>query len=113
MKKILAFTVTSILLGVVTMVAPLMLLKPRYYDLITSGDRENLQRDSEFYEALDGLAELPPDTLGEGDARDMLSKEYGLERAVNPANLASTGLILAPSFLLALGVFLYSRKRMQ
>ena len=112
MKKILAFTVTSILLGVVTMVAPLMLLKPSYYGLITSSDRENLQRFSpEFYEALDGSAELPPETLGEGDAT--FGEATALERAVSLQNLASTGLILAPSFLLALGVFLYFRKRMQ
>ena len=111
MKKILAFTVTSILLGVVTMVAPLVLLKPSYYDLITSGDRENLQRGSpEFYAALDGSAELP-ETLGEGDAT--FGEATALERAVSPANLASTGLILAPSFLLAFGVFLCLRKRMQ
>lgn len=112
MKKILAFTVTSILLGVAIMVAPLVLLKPSYYDLITSGDRENLRKmPPEFYQALDGPAELPFETLSGGDAT--FGEAAALERAVSLQNLASTGLMLAPGFLLAFSVFLYFRKRMQ
>lgn len=36
MKKALLYVATAIFMGKVTMVVPLMLLKPRYYELITS-----------------------------------------------------------------------------
>jgi len=96
MKKALLYVATAILLGTVTMVAPLMLLKPRYYELL----RENVSKGSPaFLETLDG----EEGTFEEGGA---------LERAVSPSNLSSAGLMLLPSFLLALGVFLYLKKRM-
>jgi len=100
MKKILLYVATAILLGTVTMVVPLMLLKPRYYELMTSRGKENVTKGSPaFLEALDE----GEGTYGEGEA---------LERAVSPSNLSSAGLMLIPSFLLALGVSLYLRKRM-
>ena len=100
MKKALLFAVTAILLGTVTMVAPLMLLKPRYYELITSRGGENVTKGSPaFLETLDGGEE----TFEEGGV---------LERAVSPSNLSSAGLMLVPSLLLALGVSLYLKKRM-
>ena len=100
MKKALLFAVTAILLGTLTMVAPLMLLKPRYYELITYRGEENVTKGSPaFLETLDGGEE----TLGEGGV---------LERAVSPSNLSSAGLMLVPSLLLALGVSLYLKKRM-
>jgi len=99
MKKALLYVATAILLGTVTMVAPLMLLKPSYYELITSSDEENLRKGSPaFLEALDE----GEGTFEEGGA---------LERAVSPSNLSSAGLMLVPSFLLALGVSLYLKKR--
>ena len=99
MKKVLLYVATAILLATVTMVAPLMLLKPSYYELITSSDGENLRNAPAFLEALDE----GEGTFGEGGA---------LEKAVSPSNLSSAGLMLIPSFLLALGVSLYLRKRM-
>jgi len=95
MKKALLYIATAILLGSVTMVAPLMLLKPRYYEAITSGVR-NTSAISE--------------TLDEGEG----TFEGGaLPRAVSPSNLSSAGLMLIPSFLLALGVSLYFKKRIR
>jgi hypothetical protein len=67
------------------MVAPLMLLKPTYYELITSRGGENAKSSPAFLEALD-----------EGEV----------------GALSSAGLMLIPSFLLALGAFLYLKKRM-
>jgi len=101
MKKILLYVATAILLGIVTMVAPLMLLKPSYYELITSRDEKNLVRKGSpaFLRTLDG----GEGTFEEGGA---------LERALSPSNLSSAGLMLLPSFLLALGVSLYLKKRM-
>jgi len=69
--------------------------------LIISSDKENVVRKGSpsFLETLDG---------GEGTF-----EEGGvLERAVSPSNLSSAGLMLISSFLLALGVSLYLRKRM-
>jgi len=99
MKKILLYVATAVLLGTVTMVAPLWLLKPSYYSLIVSSrGGENARWGSpEFLQTLDeGEA-----TFGEG----------ALKRAVNPSNVSSTGLMLIPSLLLALGVSLYFKKR--
>ena len=97
MKKALLYVATAILLGIVTMVAPLMLLKPLYFKLITSPGVKNA---STMSEALDG--EQRTYGYGEGGA---------LERAVSPSNLSSTGLMIIPSLLLALGVYLYLKKR--
>jgi hypothetical protein len=110
MKKALICVGTALLLGVVTMVAPLMLFKPTYYNLITTGGGENAtsyDRSSvmlavdgqEFLEAPDGGA----GTYDEGGA---------LARAVSYSNLSSAGLILVPSFFVALVVSLYVRKKM-
>lgn len=98
MKKVLLYVATAILLGTVTMVAPLWLLKPSYYQLITSRGGEKVPPGSlEFYRTLD-----------EGEK----TFEQGvLKRAVSPSNLLSAGLMLIPSFLLALGVSLYLKKR--
>ena len=111
MKKALLYVATAILLGIVTMVAPLMLLKPAYYglidELITSRDENVTKLTPALIEAIgEGEFSATPDevvkTFEEGDA---------LERAVSPSNLSSAGLMLIPSFLLALGVFLYLKKR--
>jgi len=99
MKKALLYGLTAILLGTVTMVAPLMLLKPTYYELITSRGGENAKNSPAFLEALDE---------GEGTHGEV----GALERAVSPSNLSSAGLIFIPGFLLALGVSLYLKKRM-
>jgi len=97
MKKVLLYVATAILLGTVTMVAPLMLLKPIYYGLITSTGGKDASNSPDFLRTLD-----------EGE---VTSGEGALKRAVSPSNLLSTGLMLIPSFLLALGVSLYLKKR--
>ena len=99
MKKVLLYVVTAILLGTVTMVAPLMILKPTYYELITSREKNVPTGSTDFLNTLDG---------GEGT----FEKGGVLERAVSPSNLSSAGLMLIPSFLIALGVSLYLKKRM-
>ncbi len=99
MKKVLLYVATAILLGTVTMVAPLWLLKPNYYSLIVSsrGGANARWGSPKFLQTLD-----------EGEAT---SGEGALKSAVSPSNLSSTGLILIPSLLLALGVSLYLKKR--
>ncbi len=99
MKKVMLYIATAVLLGTVTMVAPLWLLKPSYYGLMVSsrGGANARWPPPEFLCALD-----EGETTFEGGA---------LKRAVSPSNLRSTGLILIPSLLLALGVSLYLKKR--
>jgi len=97
MKKVLLYVATAILLGTVTMVAPLWLLKPNYYNLITSSGARAPSDSHKFLNALDGGEETV--------------QQEALKRAVSPSNLSSAGLMLIPSFLLALGVSLYLKKR--
>ena len=98
MKKVLLYIVTAVLLGTVTMVVPLGLLKPSYYNLITFGGRAKVAPGSlEFYKTLNGGEET--------------FKQGALKTAVSPSNLSSAGLLLIPSFLLALGVSFYLKKR--
>ena len=106
MKRVLLYVATAILLGTVTMVAPLMFLKPRYYEAITPFGVKNM---SAISEALDEGEFLPIIDEGKGT----FEVRGALERAINPSNLSSAGLILIPSFLLALGVSLYLKKRIR
>jgi len=96
MKKVLLYVATAVLLGTVTMVAPLRLLKPSYYNFITSYGAQAARTPSEFYKTLDGRE---------------VESTAAFERAISPPNLGSAGLMLAPSLLLALGVSLYLKKR--
>lgn len=110
MKKALIYVATALLLGAVTMVTPLMLFKPTYYNLITTGSGENAtsyDRSSAMLE-VDGKEFLEAPNGGEGTYFERVA----LERAVSSSNLSSAGLILVPSFFVALGVSLYVRKRM-
>ena len=103
MKKTLYYAVAAILLGTVTMFVPAMLLRSVYYDPsgpyfgeIDSESCMGATRSSKSLWTDDGA------TLDRGQA---------LERVMSPSNLRSAGLILVPSFLLALGVSLYLRER--
>ena len=98
MKKALAYAVTAILLGTVTMIAPLMLIAPGDIQFFASGDGEKEPTYCPSVETLDG-----GNTLDEGGS---------LGRAISPSNISSAGLMLIPSFLIGLGAFLYFKKRM-
>jgi len=97
MKKALLYVATAILLGTVTMIAPLRLLKPRYYEAITPFGVKNM---SAIVETLD-------------ESEGTFEKGGTLERAVSPSNLSSAALMLVPSFLLALGISIYFKKRIR
>lgn len=88
MKKTLAYITTAVLLGVIVMLAPLQLLPSMGYP--ATGETMSA-----------GAAERRPlfETLNGGRA------------AVLRINLLNGGLMLAFSFVFALGVFLYVRKR--
>lgn len=87
MKEAMLYALIVIMLGALTMVAPLMAVKLGNYEVLTSGEKNT----SAFLEALD-----------EGKAP---------ERAVISSNLSSVGLTLIPSFLFASGISLYLKKR--
>jgi hypothetical protein len=107
MKKTVLYAVMAILLGILTMVSPLILLKPRYYELLFPSGGENIlpqltDMDEEAYrallEALNGEEATPDDR-----------QTFG--KSVSHPNLSSAGLIVIPSLLFALGVSLYAKKR--
>jgi hypothetical protein len=135
MNRILAYTAIAILLGTVTMVAPLALLGPE--DSVT--DAEPTPTVPEFTVTVPEAAE-PSDqdragenggTLEDGDLPTEMwtkpepapvepepsepsSQEYVItvKTAETPSDLSPIGLMTIPSFLVALGVFVYLRKRM-
>jgi hypothetical protein len=117
MNRILVYTVIAILLGTVTMVAPLALLgtiEPigEGGNTVTSIESEGgtLERNDmltvpespeaapEPSETLSGEPELCDAKLNETDA---------------VSGLSSIGLMIVPSFLIALGAFVYLKKRIE
>jgi hypothetical protein len=98
MKKALAYAMTAVFLGVATMLAPLVLIESGSIRFLGSGDGEKALVPCSRAETLDA-----ENTFSEGDS---------LGRAISPLNLSSAGLMLVPSFLVALGAFLYLKKRM-
>jgi hypothetical protein len=89
MNKTLAYLATAVLLGVIVMLAPLQLLPSMGYP--ATGETFSAR----------SAERLPPfsETLNGGSV------------AVLRINLLNSGLMLAFSFVFALGVFLYVRKR--
>jgi len=97
-KKALSYATIAILLGTVTMLAPLMLVKSTSLQA-SGGGEEYCPEDEERLKAV-----IVNETLqGRAEA---------LERTLRPSNFSSAALILIPSFFLALGVSLYLKKRM-
>jgi len=93
MKEAMLYALIAIMLGALTMVAPLMAVKLGNYGALTWGEKNT----SAFLEALDEGEE----TNEEGEAP---------ERAIISSDLSSVGLMLIPSFLFASGISLYLKK---
>jgi len=93
MKEAILYALIAIMLGALTMVAPLMAVKLGNYEVLTSGEKNT----SAFLEALDE----GKGTYEEGEAP---------ERAGISSNLSSVGLMLIPSFLFASGISIYIKK---
>jgi len=139
MNKVMLYVGLAILLGTVTMVAPLALLSPEN----TVPDDRNLLTNPEYVVTVPEPTEPsePENFLGgdktlgagnysvqattpepapalpaptESDATlDVTPEEPELvvRTAENPTDLSSVGLMVVPSFLVALGIFVYIRKR--
>jgi len=93
MKEAMLYALIAIMLGALTMVAPLMAVKLGNYEVLTSGEKNT----SASLEALDE---------GEGTYEEGKAPE----RAVISSNLSSVGLTLIPSFFSASGISLYLKK---
>jgi hypothetical protein len=116
MNRILAYTVIAILLGTVTMVVPLALLGAGNSTLNTVPEAaEPSNQDRAFdSQTLEG-GNFSTDSWTEPEApSESSSQEYVMtaKTAENPSDLSPIGLMTIPSFLVALGVFVYLRKRM-
>jgi hypothetical protein len=118
MNKILAYTVIAILLGSVTMVFPLALLGPNnlipdnnYTDTVPESGGETFERNG-VLTTPEAPAEQSADTESfDYSAKEPTTAESTLRETDVASNLSSIGLITVPSFLVALGVFVYLRKR--
>ena len=118
MNKILAYTVIAILLGSVTMVVPLALLGPSNLipddstDTLSGSDVETFARDNGSTSP-EALTEKPADAEAyDSSSEEPVTCDLTLGEANVASELASIGLMIVPSFLVALGVFVYLKKRM-
>lgn len=130
----------AILLGTVTMAAPLALLSPKDTipndrNLVTPpnyevtvpestkpSDEENFFTENRTLEAGNNSVQTtipepvspipmqPSETVSEPDCQPQES-ELLVKTAENPTDLYPAGLMAVPSFFVALGVFIYLRKR--
>ena len=100
MRKILSYAVAAILLGTVTILVPAMLLESIFYDPLASSYGEFVPR------CLPSQA----NKAAEGYSWDEYVETFGLTESPL-INLLPAGFMLIPSFLLALGVSLYLKKR--
>ena len=116
-NKILVYTVIAILLGSVTMVVPLALLGPS--NLIPDDKYINNESGEETFERNDVLSSHEPSAEQSGDTEtydisptEAAKSESTLGETGVVSDLSSIGLMAVPSFLVALGVFVYLKKRM-
>ena len=131
MNKILVYTVLAILLGTVTMIVPIALLEPPEQHMLTTTTAANSnittlspQKDTLGAEDMQTTPELPdraptPDfstqtpesaTPEEPNAENAGTYSISTESGI-VSGLSSIGLMIVPSFLIAVGVFVYLKKR--
>lgn len=118
MSKILVYTVIAILLGSVTMGVPLALLGPgnlipadNYLKTVPESGEETIDRNG-MLTSPNASAEQSADTKSyDASTKEPAAAESNLRETSLVSNLSSIGLITAPSFLVALGVFVYLKKR--
>ncbi len=114
-NKFLVYTVIAIFLGSVTMVVPLALLGPD--NLVPAASNDNIFGAGE--ETAERNNTISPDaaiqqTEGAGTydaSSEKPSFESGLGEADVASALSSMGLMIVPGFLVALGIFVYLKKR--
>lgn len=114
-NKFLAYTVIAILLGSVTMFVPLGLLGPdnlvpidSTYNVPGAGeeiaDSNTVPPNSELTTRQQNATETYDKQSGTSDNKTSLAVDV-------PSGLSSMGLMIVPGFVVALGVFIYLKKR--
>ena len=131
MNKILVYTFLAILLGTVTMIAPLALLEPPEQPMLTTTTSDNsdarLSPQKDAFGAEDTLTAPPlPEPAPSAPDFSAQAPESATPEEPNAENagmysistepelvsgLSSIGLMIVPSFLIAVGVFVYLKKR--
>jgi hypothetical protein len=119
MNKILVYTVIAIFLGSVTMIVPLALLGPSKNIPDDNYPDTFPQSGGETFDNNDVLTDLAPSSEQstntesyDNSAKEPAATESKLRDANITSILSSIGLLILPSFLAALGVFIYLKKRM-
>ena len=108
MNRLIGYMLVAILFGMVTMIVPLALLKNS--DVIPTG-----QYPINTTEGLDDTlnrtydSESPSESIDNGSSFEVSDQSLLIDGA---SGLTSIGLMAIPSFLFALGVFAYIKKRM-
>ena len=116
MNKFLAYSVIAILLGSVMMVVPLAVLGPDNLVPVDSNDNvlgageENAERSDCPPESQASIPQ-PNGTETCDNTSQYFVHETGLSDADVASGLSSMGLMVVPGFLVALGVFVYLKKR--
>ena len=93
MKEAMLYALIAIMLGALTMVAPLLTVKLGNYEVLTSGEKNT----SALLEALD-------------EGEETYEEREAPERVVISSILSSVGLMLIPSFFFASGISRYLKK---
>jgi len=94
MKEAMLYAPIAVMLGALTMVVPLVAVKPDNHRVLTSPSEKNT---SAFLEALE-------------EEKETCEERLAPERAAIFSNLFSVGLMLIPSFLFASGISLYLKR---
>ena len=118
-NKVLVYTVIAILLGSVTMVVPLALLGPsnlipdnNYPNTDPESSEETLARNGVLSSSEASAEQSGGTETYDGSSKEVSACDSSLKGTGVASDLSSIGLITVPSFLVALGVFVYLKKRM-
>jgi hypothetical protein len=115
LNKAVVYAVIAILLGSVTMFAPLALLgsneidPAKYFTIGASDNETGSQGLLDNARGNENFSSLPPNSYTPGTGSQ--PNESCLLPAETASSLSQVGLLVVPSFLVALGIFVYFKKR--
>jgi len=114
-NRFLVYTVIAILLGSITMIAPLALLGP--YNLVPTTSNDNILEASEGTTERSDVAPSFDATTQQPNGNETYdnSPENPIPTSIVETDVASglssMGVMIVPGFLVALGIFIYLKKR--
>jgi hypothetical protein len=118
MNKIPAYMVIATLLGSVTMLIPLALLgssnlipDDNYLDTIPESGGETIERNNSLTDSEASAKQSTDSETCDPSSTESAKDESSLRVTNLTSNLSSIGLITVPSLIVALGVFVYFKKR--